>query len=156
MRRKLRAVLCGCVVSVLASGCVPGASPPGPSVMAPSAPGSVDAGRTQAPSSRVSERASASPTALLSPGVPAGFPIYPGSLQMASGDLLARWAVDADPPAVLAHFLAELPRAGFEIVEQLAGGDAAIIRFSSADGFAYQLDLTGHDPVQVALGPPHD
>lgn len=149
--RHLRAVLCGSVVMALASGCSPGATAPPPASSLSAAPATMEVAGTPPPSSALSDAASPRAT------MPAGFPVYPGSrVQPATAGLLARWSVDADPPAVLAWFLEELPRAGLAITEQLPGGDAAILRLSSADGAPYQLDLAGHDPVQVSLGPPHD
>jgi len=149
--RHLRTVLAGCMAMMLASGCSPSASEQPPSLSISGASASPDDTRPPSPSVVASSEGSA--TAI----VPAGFPVYPGSREEpAPAGLFARWSVEAEPPVVLAYFVDELTRAGYAITEQLPGGDAAVIRFSSADGSPYQLDLVGHDPVQVSLGPPHD
>lgn len=144
-------VLAGCVAMMLASGCSPGASEQTPSASVSGASASPD--DTHLPPASVAPSVAGSASA----AVPAGFPVYPGSREEpAAAGLFGRWTVDADPPAVLAYFVDELTRAGYAITEQLPGGDTAVVRFSSADGSHYQLDLSGHDPVQVSLAPPHD
>ena len=94
-------------------------------------------------------------TAQPQPTPPADLPLYPGSApaQRAGGSsAIAAWAVEADPPAVYEFYVRELPAAGYRIDGAAPGGDAAVIRFSAPDGTAYQLDLTGHEPVQIVLG----
>jgi hypothetical protein len=91
--------------------------------------------------------------------LPAGMPVYPGAEPLepaAAGWAIAAWSTKGDPPAVYDYYVAELPRSGFEVTGALPGGDAAVIRFATADGVAYQLDLTGHAPVLISLGAPHD
>lgn len=91
--------------------------------------------------------------------LPAGMPVYPGASQAAPADegwVIAAWTASADPPAVYDFYLAALPDAGFELDGIYPGGDVAILRFSAPDGLAYQLDLTGHDPVLIRVGAPHD
>lgn len=91
--------------------------------------------------------------------MPTGMPVPAGAVGVGppvGGGALEAWTVDADPPDVYDFFVRELAAAGFSVDGAFPGGDAAIIRFSSADGTGYQLDLTGHDPVRVTLGVPHD
>lgn len=96
-------------------------------------------------------------TRAATPAIPAGMPIYPGAEEETpTAGTTARWATDADPPDVYDFFLEALPAAGFTVDAALPGGDAAIIRFTSRGGTAYQLDLTGHEPVSIVLAAPHD
>jgi len=90
-------------------------------------------------------------------GLPAGMPLPPGSQEIAPPvGFIAAWTSDADPPQVYGYYLEALAGAGFSIDDAVPGGEAAIIRFTSLDGTSYQLDMTGHAPVAIALGPPHD
>lgn len=101
----------------------------------------------------------ATPTRGPALALPDGMPVHPDATEVASpagSGAVAAWNVGADPPDVYDFFLRELPAAGFRVDAALPGGDAAIVRFSSPRGAAYQLDLAGHDPVLVLLGAPHD
>ena len=104
---------------------------------------------------RISAGGEASPLA-----VPPGFPVPPGAqsvvLSAADGSAVAAWTTLDDPPAVFDFYLEALPAAGYALGAAMPGGDAAIIRFTGPDGSAYQLDLIGHAPVRIALGPLHD
>jgi hypothetical protein len=91
------------------------------------------------------------------PPMPAGFPVHVSMEEVeADGHYIAAWESNAIPPQLYDFYLDQLPAAGFAIDLEGPGGAAAIIRFSSPDGIAYQLDLTGRSPLKVALGPPHD
>jgi hypothetical protein len=111
----------------------------------------------QSPTSVPSLKASPS-AAPTRPELPDEMPVHPDaeSMQQPPPDAIGAWTVDADPPAVYDFYLGALPAAGFDIGIAAPGGDAAIIRFSAPDGTDYQLDLVGHDPVEVVLGRPHD
>lgn len=85
-------------------------------------------------------------------------PVYPDAREVepaVTDWAIAAWSIAAEPPDVYAFYLSELPRAGFVIDGAMPGGDAAAIRFSSAGGDSYQLDLVGHAPVLITLGAPH-
>ena len=98
--------------------------------------------------------ATASATPLPMPG---GFPVHESmEAVVAGGAYVAAWESDALPPRVYDFYLTHLRGAGFVIDLEGPGGEAAIIRFTSPEGIAYQLDITGRCPVEVALGPPHD
>lgn len=89
--------------------------------------------------------------------MPAGFPVHESMDAVgAEGVYVAVWESDALLPRVYDFYLAQLRAAGFVIHLEGPGGEAAIIRFTSPEGTAYQLDITGRSPVEVALGPPHD
>jgi hypothetical protein len=89
--------------------------------------------------------------------MPAGLPLH-DSMEPIEADegYIAAWETTAVPQEIYTFFVDELPAAGFVVNLAAPGGDAAILRFTSPDGIAYQLDLTGHFPMEVALGPPHD
>ena len=120
-------------------------------------PGSVQPSETPgagASTTHTTAPASLAPTAV---SMPAGFPVH-RSMQPVEPEprSIAAWESDELPPDVYEFYLDRLPRAGFVIDLAGPGGEAAIIRFTSPDGIAYQLDLTGRSPLEVALGPPHD
>ncbi|HSM38834.1 MAG TPA: hypothetical protein VK838_05820, partial [Candidatus Limnocylindrales bacterium] len=130
----------------------PAATTPAPSASA----GPSDSGTT----GRASPPATAadsgpSPPALM---VPAALPVFPGALAAEPTDpwAIAAWTVDEQPPDVYEFYVGELPPSGFLVEHAAPGGQVAIIRFSSADGTSYQLDLTGAGPVHLQLGAPHD
>jgi hypothetical protein len=125
-------------------GLVPGSSAPS---VAPS-PTETVAFQTDGPDAT----ASATPLPM-----PAGFPVHESMEPVvAEGEYVAAWESDALPPRVYDFYLAQLRAAGFVIDLEGPGGEAAIIRFTSPEGIAYQLDITGRSPAEVALGPPHD
>ncbi len=132
-------LLAGCAEPGLAPG---SASPSGAAATSSAAPG------TDAPGAP----ASATPLPL-----PAGFPVHESMDQVAAdGGYVAVWASDALPSQVYDFYVGELAAAGFVIDLEGPGGEAAIIRFTSPDGIAYQLDLTGRGPAEITLGAPHD
>lgn len=138
-------LLVACGRQAVPSPDTPGASGP--------AQGSV-AGQASAPATPT---AASSAAAQSPPAVPDAMPIYPGAWEVtpANGWAIAGWTADAEPPDVYRFYVEELPLAGFTLENAAPGGTVAIIRFTDADGTRYQLDLTGVDPVQIALGAPH-
>ncbi len=131
-------LLAGCAGSVSTSQ-VPTTAPRS---LAPSQPSGVDASPTPGETR---------------PGLPGEMPVHPAAdvVQPPPTEAIGAWTVNADPPEVYEFYLRALPAAGFTIELAAPGGDVAIIRFSAPDGSDYQLDLTGHDPVHVALAAPH-
>jgi hypothetical protein len=139
------------LLGLLVAGCAGPGQAPGSA--APSLPTGSVATATAGASAPDASAASAAPL----PPMPGGFPVHESMDAVeADGHYIAAWESDADPPRVYDFYLARLPAAGFVIDLEGPGGEAAIIRFSSPDGIAYQLDLTGRSPLKVALGPPHD
>ena len=132
-------------------------SSPAATIPAPSASAgpsdSVPTGRASPPAT--APDSGPSPPALV---IPVALPVFPGALAAEPTNpwAIAAWAVDAQPPDVYGFYVAELPASGFLVEQAGPGGDVAIIRFSSADGTSYQLDLTGAGPVHIQLGAPHD
>ncbi len=89
--------------------------------------------------------------------MPAGLPLH-DSMEPIEPDegYIAAWETNAVPQEIYTFYVDELPASGFVVDLAAPGGDAAILRFTSPQGVAYQLDLTGHFPMEVALGAPHD
>ncbi len=136
------------LVALLAASCT------GPGL----APGSVP---SQAPGTDANATGGAhgpeASTPTVPPPMPSGFPVHDSMEPVEpDGAYIAAWESGAMPPEVYDFYLAELAAAGFVIELEGPGGEAAIIRFSSPDGTAYQLDMTGRSPLRLALGPPHD
>lgn len=154
MRSTASLACCGLLL-VLAAACGPATPTSSDDSSPPDATGSAVAATDANPSD-----VGASPTPGTTPlPLPPGMPVYPGAEPLDPATdawAVAAWSTTGDPPAVYDYYVAELPRAGFEVTGALPGGDAAVIRFSTAGGVAYQLDLTGHAPVLVTLGAPHD
>jgi hypothetical protein len=102
---------------------------------------------------------SPSPGATGLAGVPADFPIMPGSEAVVSlpdePGLLGRWTSTANGAKVYAFFVEALPAAGYRIDELLPGGSVAVIRFSSASGVRLDLQLTAAgDGTRIDLHQP--
>ena len=100
-------------------------------------------------SSSIREPVTLSPSAGATelPGVPADFPIMPGSVAVEplpeEPGLLGRWTSAADGSQAYAFFVEALPASGFRIDELLPGGSVAVIRFATAGGEVLDLQLTG-------------
>ncbi len=137
-------LLTGCTGPGLAPGSVPPTGVPSTSAA------------TTDPTARADPSASSGGTAT-SPPMPVGFPVHESMRRIdPEGSDIAAWESDGVPSEVYEFYVDELAAAGFVVDLAAPGGEAAIIRFSSPDGTAWQLDLTGRTPFQVALGPPHD
>jgi hypothetical protein len=140
------------LVALLLSACaepglVPGSATPGSATSGSGA--STTAGEP-------TDAAAATPPATLPP-LPGGFPVHQSMADVeAEIGEAAAWESDALLPEIYDFYLAELPAAGYVIDLEGPGGAAAIIRFTSPDGIAYQLDITGPSPVRVTLGAPHE
>jgi hypothetical protein len=125
----------------------------------PSAGSSTDSGA--ASGSEAASRASATATVADAslPPLPGGFPLPSGAEEAyvpASSSAIAAWTVDEEPPVIYDFYRSALADGGYDISLDAPGGEAAILRFTSADGAEYQLDLTGSAPVRIELGAPHD
>ena len=150
MRRSVVGTLALLVAISAIAGCAPG----GATIEATATHSEAS---SPAPSSQ-SPAATASPTQPL-PDVPA-LPLMPGAEAVDppfEPGVIARWTVDAIGPDVYAYYLDALPAAGFVINGQLPGGNAAVIRFMTPDGAAFELTLVGQDDGQqtrISLRPP--
>ena len=123
-------------------------------LVACSSPGSVA-------TSSLGEPATVSPSAGATglAGVPAGFPIMPGSEPVEplpdEPGLIGRWVSSANGSNVYAFFVEALPAAGYEIDELLPGGSVAVIRFTSVGGEGLDLQLTAAgDGTRIDLRQP--
>jgi hypothetical protein len=136
------------LTALLLAGCMgPGL---GPGSVQPSDPPGASASATQT----TAADATSVPTAV---PMPAGFPVHSSMVPVEPEPrYIAAWESDELPPEVYAFYLEQLSQAGFALDLAAPGGEAAIIRFTAPDGIAYQLDMTGRAPVEIALGPRHD
>ena len=92
-------------------------------------------------------------------GVPAGFPVMPGSAPVEptpdEPGLLGRWMSPVIGPQVYRYFVDALPAAGFKIEERLPGGAVAVIRVTTASGEGLDLVLTAAgDGTRIDLREP--
>jgi hypothetical protein len=89
-------------------------------------------------------------------GVPAGFPIMPGSTAVeplpTEPGLLGRWTQPVNGSVVYRFFVDALPAAGFRVDQLLPGGAVAVIRFTTAGGDGLDLQLTAaRDGTRIDL-----
>ena len=139
MTRRLRAPWLALIPTLLLAACVPVAT----------------ATRSLEVAASVSPVASRTPGASISATVPAGFPLMPGSEAVLplpdDPQLVARWTTTASGAQVYAFYVEALPAAGYQI-DQLPGGEAAIILVSPPAGPPMEVSLTAHgDGTRIDL-----